>query len=162
MRRADSLEKSLMLGKVAGGRRGWQDEMVGWCHCLNGHEFERAPWDGERQGSLGAAVHGLAMSQTQLSNRTTEQQVLTVISADAQNSWSRLFKHGSGTALHWVTCEIIYSCVLLNGHEFEQTQGDGEGQESLACCSLWGRRVIHNLASEQQQQQQQYCPFWGQ
>ena len=25
----------------------------------------------------------------------------------------------------------------LNGHEFEQTPGDGEGQESLACCSLW-------------------------
>ena len=28
----------------------------------------------------------------------------------------------------------------LNGHEFEQTQGDGEGQESLACCSPWGRK----------------------
>jgi len=25
----------------------------------------------------------------------------------------------------------------LNGHEFEQTLGDGEGQGSLACCSLW-------------------------
>ena len=26
----------------------------------------------------------------------------------------------------------------LKGHEFEQTQGDGEGQESLACSSSWG------------------------
>ena len=26
----------------------------------------------------------------------------------------------------------------LNEHEFEQTQGDGEGQESLTCCSPWG------------------------
>ena len=26
----------------------------------------------------------------------------------------------------------------LNGHEFEQTPGDGEGQGSLVCCSLWG------------------------
>ena len=26
----------------------------------------------------------------------------------------------------------------LNGHEFEQAQGDGEGQGSLACCSLRG------------------------
>ena len=26
----------------------------------------------------------------------------------------------------------------LNGHEFEQTPGDGEGQGSLACCSPWG------------------------
>ena len=25
-----------------------------------------------------------------------------------------------------------------NGHEFEQTLGDGEGQGSLACCSPWG------------------------
>ena len=26
----------------------------------------------------------------------------------------------------------------LNGHEFEQVLGDGEGLESLACCSPWG------------------------
>ena len=26
----------------------------------------------------------------------------------------------------------------LNGHEFEQALGDGEGQRSLACCSPWG------------------------
>ena len=26
----------------------------------------------------------------------------------------------------------------LNGHEFEQTGGDSEGQRSLACCSPWG------------------------
>ena len=28
----------------------------------------------------------------------------------------------------------------LNGHEFEQTLGDGEGQGSLVCCSPWGQR----------------------
>ena len=28
----------------------------------------------------------------------------------------------------------------LNGHEFEQTLGDGEGQRSLVCCSPWGRK----------------------
>ena len=26
----------------------------------------------------------------------------------------------------------------LYGHEFEQTPGVGDGQGSLACCSLWG------------------------
>ena len=26
----------------------------------------------------------------------------------------------------------------FNGHEFEQTLGDGEGQGSLPCCSPWG------------------------
>ena len=28
----------------------------------------------------------------------------------------------------------------LDGHEFKQTLGDGEGQGSLACCSPWGRK----------------------
>ena len=28
----------------------------------------------------------------------------------------------------------------LNGHEFEQTPGTGNGQGSLACCSPWGRK----------------------
>ena len=28
----------------------------------------------------------------------------------------------------------------LNEHESEQTPGDGEGQGSLACCSLWGHK----------------------
>ena len=28
----------------------------------------------------------------------------------------------------------------LNGHEFAQAPGDGDGQGSLACCSPWGRK----------------------
>ena len=28
----------------------------------------------------------------------------------------------------------------LNGHEFEQTLGVGDGQGSLACCSPWGHK----------------------
>ena len=31
----------------------------------------------------------------------------------------------------------------LNGHEFEQAPGDGDGQGSRACCGPWGRRVGH-------------------
>ena len=53
MRRTDSLEKTLMLKKTEGRRRrGREDEMVGWHHQLNGHEFEQAPGDGEGQGNL--------------------------------------------------------------------------------------------------------------
>ena len=65
MQRTNSLEKALMLGKIESRRRGRQDEVVGWHH-------------------------------------------------------------------------------RLDGHEFEQPLGDGEGQESLACCSPWGRRVRHD------------------
>ena len=42
MQRANSLEKTLMLGKIEGKKRsgGTEDEMVRWHHCLNGHESE--------------------------------------------------------------------------------------------------------------------------
>ena len=36
----------------------------------------------------------------------------------------------------------------LNGHEFEQTLGDSEGQGSLACYILCGHRVGCNLVAE--------------
>ena len=36
----------------------------------------------------------------------------------------------------------------LNGHEFEQALGVGDGQESLACCSPSGCRVGHDRATE--------------
>ena len=57
MRRADSLEKTLRLGKIEGERekeeeKGMtEDEMVGWHHFLNGHEFKQILRDGEGQGS---------------------------------------------------------------------------------------------------------------
>ena len=38
----------------------------------------------------------------------------------------------------------------LNGHKFEQTQGDSEGQGSLTCCSSWACRVGQDLGTEQQ------------
>ena len=60
MRRTDSLEKTLMLGKIEGGRRRGQqeekgtteDEMVGWHHRLDGHEFEQDVGVDDGQGGL--------------------------------------------------------------------------------------------------------------
>ena len=43
-----------------------EDEMVGWHHQLNGHEFEQALEVGDRQGSL--ACHGITKSWTRLSD----------------------------------------------------------------------------------------------
>ena len=54
MERNDSLEKDPDSGK--GGRQEekgmTEDEMVGWHHRLNGHEFEQARGFGDGQGSL--------------------------------------------------------------------------------------------------------------
>ena len=45
-----------------------EDEMVGWHHQLNEHEFEQTPGVGDGQEGWRAAVHGVAKSQTQISN----------------------------------------------------------------------------------------------
>ena len=45
-----------------------EDETVGWCHRLDGHESEQAPGDGEGHG-LRAAVHGVAKSRTRLKTK---------------------------------------------------------------------------------------------
>ena len=55
MQKADSLEKTLMLGKIEGRRRRVQQRMrwlVGWHHQLDGHEFGKAPGVGDGQGGL--------------------------------------------------------------------------------------------------------------
>ena len=43
----------------------------------------------------------------------------------------------------------------LNGHEFEQDPGDGEGQGSLTC-SGW-KRIRNNSVTEQKQWKQDFC-----
>ena len=30
----------------------------------------------------------------------------------------------------------------LNGHEFKQAPGDGDGQGGLVCCNSWGRKEL--------------------
>ena len=54
MRRADSLKKTLMLGKIEGRRRRGttEDEMVGWHHRHNGHGFGWTLGVGDAQGGL--------------------------------------------------------------------------------------------------------------
>ena len=75
MRRADSLKKTLMVGKIEGREEKEKDEMVGWHHQLNGHEFKQTLGDSEGQRSLACWVHGIAKSQTRFSDQTTTIRV---------------------------------------------------------------------------------------
>ena len=50
-----------------------EDEMVGWHHQLDGHEFEQAPGVGDGQGSLvGCSPYGVTKSWTRLSDWTEQ------------------------------------------------------------------------------------------
>ena len=72
--------KNWLLGKDPDAGKDWgqeetgmtDDEMVGWHHWLNEHEFEQAPGDSLWQRSLGAAVrYTESQSQIHLSDWTT-------------------------------------------------------------------------------------------
>ena len=76
MWRADSLEKTLMLGKTEGKRRGvTEDEIVGWHHWPNGHEFEQTLGDSEGQGSPCFSPWGCRVRH----DLVTEQQIQFVV-----------------------------------------------------------------------------------
>ena len=72
--------KSRLVGQGPDAGKDWrqeekrttEDEMVGWHHWLNGHEFEQAPGDSTGQGSLVCcSLWGLKKSWTWLSHWTT-------------------------------------------------------------------------------------------
>ena len=70
MRRANSLEKTLMLVKIEGKRRKGttEDEMAGWHHQLNGHELSKLQEIMEDREAWHASAHGVVKSRTRLSN----------------------------------------------------------------------------------------------
>ena len=71
--------KSQLIGKAPADGKDWgweekgaaEDDVVGWHHWLSGREFEQTPVEGEGQGSLVCAVHGVTESRTWLGSWTT-------------------------------------------------------------------------------------------
>ena len=71
--------KNWLPGKDPDAEKDWrqeekgttEDEMVGWHHRLNGHDFEQTPGDSEGQGSLACCSPWVTKNRTWLSDWTT-------------------------------------------------------------------------------------------
>ena len=113
-----NLEKSLMLGKTEGRRRGRQYEMVGWHHWLKGHKSEQTPGDSEGWGSLACYLpptgsqrvkHDLATEQLNNSN--------TILSKTQFLPWTQptyspdrnlnLWHHGNRTSQSGMMVKVL-------------------------------------------------------
>ena len=85
--------KNWLIGKGPDAEKDWrleekgttEDEMVGWHHWLNGHEFELAPGVGDETGKPGVV----------------------------QSMGSQRVGHDWATELNWTDREWIFSCTIL-------------------------------------------------
>ena len=82
MQRADSLKKTLMLGKIEGKRRRGlaEDEMVTWHHWLNGHEFQQTEMEMVKdRGGWYSAVNRLGESDKtwKLNNNNNNENLIS-------------------------------------------------------------------------------------
>ena len=146
-------------------RRGQQAETVGWHRWFNGHEFEQTLGDGEGQGSLACCIPwGRRVRQTEQLNNSNNLISFIEIHVHILNSQWVLPSSSYVESLLPTSNLFLILKILgptedemvgwhhwLNGHEFEQTLGDGERQGSLVCCSLWSCRVGHDWVTAHQQ-----------
>ena len=116
------------------------------------HSCLENPMDG---GAWWATVHGVAKSRTRLSNFTFTFHFHALKEMATHSSVLAWRIPGTGEprgllsmGLHRVghdwsdLAAAAAGHYRLNGHEFEQTLGDSEGQGSLVCCSPGGRKEL--------------------
>ena len=165
-----------MLGKIEGRwRRRWKK--MRWLDSIITDSMDMSLnklWEIVKDRETWcAAIHGVAKSWTQPSDRTT---ITNQFSRSAMSN--SLWPHGlqytrllcpsptpracsnSCSLSRWCHPTILSSHPAggegdeivgwhhgLDGHEFEQALGVGDGQRSLACCSPWGRKELTWLSN---------------
>ena len=97
MRRTNSLGKTLMLGDWRKEKGTTEDEVTGWHHRLDGHEFEQAPGFGDGQGGLACCMQSMG-SQRVGHDWLNEQQ---------SSVQSRMDAGPQTTTYPWEGCSLI-------------------------------------------------------
>ena len=88
-----------------------EDEMVGWHHRLNGHEFEQARVDGEGQGSL-AFCSPWDRRESDMTERLHFPFSLSCIGQRASQTWIE----SSASPLILLSLFPFASCVCVTQH----------------------------------------------
>ena len=123
--------KSWLTGKVLDAGKDWrweekgvtEDEMVGWHHRLNGHEFEQAPGDGDGQGGLVCCRpwghKGSDMTEQLINNNSRERwKWLTGQSPVGRSSYPLLWSRGPQPLVP------VYDMLVTGPHSRRRAVGE--------------------------------------
>ena len=132
--RADSLKKTLMLGKIEGKieKEAAEDETVGWHHWLSGHAFRQTLGDGDGQGSLGCYSHGVTKSWIQLGNWTTMVHMLSSKSEVSDEAGAKVLSmcaRGGGRGSAWAP--RVGHCRSIYGRQSQGQTGPGGDDQMM-------------------------------
>ena len=122
-------EKGWLIGKDPDAEKDWrqkekgmtEDEMVGWHHWLNGHEFEQATRVGDGQGGLACFSPWVAKSWTWLSDWT---ELITLND----------FHVSYGTSYHMSICMVFF---LLMGISIAHSKASADTFEQAFCADYF-------------------------
>ena len=154
MQRVDSLEKTLMLGKMEKAMAPHSSTLawkIPWMEEPGGLQSMGSLWVGHNWAtslSLFTFMHGRKKWQPTLVFLPGEFQGwgslvgCRLLGHRVRHDWSDLAAAAAGK--DWrqeengtTEDEMVRWHHHLNGYEFEQAPGDADGQESLGCCSCW-------------------------